>query len=306
MAFYDDPEVHELPGLIPEACKIIVYDKGPSSCTSPHIPNASECIVLPNTGLEQHTFLNYALTRSTLPDYVVFTPGSLRKHDRWDKLSDEMVKSGYGQGGPSDFVCIRGGVDPGIATPGSLYDGRGGLAVLNRGQLYEYNNHMVEYDDATTPVGTTHGEFLAYWGFMIPEAGIVPGSGQLKPGCAELCGFGSLATTRANLLVYPTMTLRGLTEHVAKYRNPADIFYMEFTEEVIFGAKSPCGEKSDTNSSWAPRLPPFSPPLSPPPSPPPPSSPSPLPPLPNSKHKNERLRSSDGAPLRRHVGRVSV
>ena len=80
--------------LIPEGCRLFVYDKGRSynssnstaRCQLPPLVN-TECKALPNIGREFGSFVHHVQRHyEALPDWLLFVPSSLHKHQRGMQL----------------------------------------------------------------------------------------------------------------------------------------------------------------------------------------------------------------------------
>ena len=82
--------------MVPEACRIFVYDKGGSNgeedsplsqrCQLPPMANM-QCETLPNRGREFGSYIHYILENyDALPERIIFAPSNFGKHDREDGI----------------------------------------------------------------------------------------------------------------------------------------------------------------------------------------------------------------------------
>lgn len=207
--------LRDIRAMLPTQCSMLVYDKSPSheACKFMPMNGVHDCIMLPNLGYEQNTYVEHMLRNyDDLPKWLVLLPNPMDKHARRYELQRMLNvsvlradavddSSGSGLEGHG-FSCID-------HTPGPDCDG-GPLEL--RVPLSGYSDcRMTNYFGETVPANPPHvGAWLAA---HLPSAAAVR--------ChLPTCHFGVAVTTRENVRVHSIEVWRDLRNMTRVKGNP--------------------------------------------------------------------------------------
>jgi len=232
--------------LVPPVCKVVVYDKDDNATACSFMPFAGidECIVLPNTGREQHTWAYYVRTNyHQLPDVAFFIPADIRAHDRAHNIQLMLNSTVYNETSPGGgivgphgggFWCIN-------ATAGKKCDGfprqppmplstcgNCSFPIYCRG----VGGKKATAEDCMRTDPTEQPTMQLYM-----EANV----GNLSPHTMDrlchlpLCHYGVAATTRENLLGHPKQVYANIEATLNQTVTPEAIWMMEWGMAVVYG-----------------------------------------------------------------------
>jgi hypothetical protein len=145
--FFDNPKPYDIvvaqykedvSWLLPYAKNVKLYCKsGEMNASAKELEkNGATISMLPNVGRESHTYLKYIIDNySNLPEYVVFTQGSLEPHYSKSVFNDQIVNLGTN----SISTNISTGFDKSKGKSFRLdsYDGKLEPANMNLGDFHK-------------------------------------------------------------------------------------------------------------------------------------------------------------------------
>jgi hypothetical protein len=186
-------------------CSVLVYAKNrDKKCDS---YGKWETVAKPNLGREQGTYADYVVEHyDNLPEKIIFTPGSLQKHDRLNRFKTLLASP--------DATCANTSTHPRTST------------ILDEER--DFRIHYCNGNLTSNTVGTLSQWYNRFVGDFESDR------------THQTCFNGMLATTRENIHSHPVQYYQDLADQVNVSSNSEVGHFMERSMGPIFAADLPC------------------------------------------------------------------
>lgn len=249
--------LHELRNMIPMACRLVVYHKSGNESNldkcAVELPDNSVCLPRRNVGREYETYISHVVEHyHELPDWLIFFPAVLNRHDRQHLLSAMMnatLFSGEPRS-PEAFHCVRRMRD----CEGFFAKPLQNVSQYSQFTMRDYNGlHPTRVSFETMGdlirdgVGAVRGAVMSlkdpqseHWRNVQP--GMINHTlveQEATQACGRacvtgVCHYGLFTTTRENLRDQPLAVYEALLQEFQSL-NPEAGFMLEVMSEIVFG-----------------------------------------------------------------------